>query len=105
MATVEKDIKEESEKISKVKKLVKQRAEELEDKALVQTPLSSGSSWKELSFQYPDRTIRIGTVFSGIGAIEHAFQRLGLKHKIMFGVGIVPKTDEKILSSLSLPVS
>ena len=37
MATVEKDIKEESEKISNVKKLVKKRAEELEEKALVQT--------------------------------------------------------------------
>ena len=55
MATVEKDIKEESEKISKVKKLVKKRAEELEDRVLVQTSLSEGTSWKELSFQYPER--------------------------------------------------
>ena len=46
MATVEKEIKEESEKISKVKKLVKKRAEELEDKALVPTPISDGTSWK-----------------------------------------------------------
>ena len=28
--------------------------------------------------------IRIGTVFSGIGAIEHALQRMNLKHEIMF---------------------
>lgn len=84
MATVDKDIKEESDKISKVKKLVKKRAEELEDRTLVQTPLTDSISWKELEFQYPNRTIRIGTVFSGIGAIEHALQRLGLKHSIMF---------------------
>lgn len=28
--------------------------------------------------------IRLGTVFSGVGAIEHAFKRLNLKHKIIF---------------------
>ena len=26
--------------------------------------------------------IRLGTVFSGIGAIEHALERLGIEHKI-----------------------
>lgn len=28
--------------------------------------------------------IRVGTVFSGIGAIEHALERMGIKYKIMF---------------------
>ena len=28
--------------------------------------------------------IRLATVFSGIGAIEHAMQRMGLEHKIVF---------------------
>lgn len=28
--------------------------------------------------------IRLGTVFSGIGAIEHALKRMGIKHKIIF---------------------
>ena len=84
MASVEKDIKEDSVQITKVKKLVKKRAEELEEKELKETPISEGPSWKELCFSYPEKTVRIGTVFSGIGAIEHAFQRLGLKHKIMF---------------------
>ena len=28
--------------------------------------------------------IRLGTVFSGIGAIEHALERLGIEHKIEF---------------------
>ena len=102
MATVEKDIKEESEKISKVKKLVKKRAAELEDKALVETPLSKGTLWKELSFQYPERIVRIGTVFSGIGAIEHAFQRLGLKHKIMFAGDIEPNCKKSYFANYEI---
>ena len=28
--------------------------------------------------------IRLATVFSGIGAVEHAMQRMGLEHKIVF---------------------
>lgn len=28
--------------------------------------------------------IRLGTVFSGIGAIEHALERLNIKHSIEF---------------------
>lgn len=43
-----------------------------------------GLSWKTKSFAHPERLIRLGTTFSGIGAIEHAFQRLGLKSKIQF---------------------
>jgi DNA (cytosine-5)-methyltransferase 1 len=85
MTTVEKDITESSEKIDKVKRIIKDRALALEyKKQIPQTPLSKGTPWKELQFSKPDKTVRIGTVFSGIGAIEHAFQRLGLKHLIMF---------------------
>ena len=28
--------------------------------------------------------IRVGTVFSGIGAVEHALKQLGIPHKIEF---------------------
>ena len=41
-------------------------------------------SWVDRQFIYPERTIRLGTSFSGIGAIEYAFKRLGLNSKIMF---------------------
>lgn len=102
MATVEKEIKEESEKITKVKKLVQKRAEELEDKALIQTPISEGISWKEILFKYPERTVRLGTVFSGIGAIEHAFQRLGLKHKIVFAGDIDPNCKKSYFANYQL---
>lgn len=43
-----------------------------------------GTSWVNREFTYPQRTIRIATSFSGIGAIEYAFKRLGLKTKIVF---------------------
>lgn len=44
----------------------------------------SGTPWTEREFAFPNRTIRVGTSFSGIGAIEYALKRLGLKTKIMF---------------------
>lgn len=44
----------------------------------------SGFDWRTAVFSHPDRTIRLGTSFSGIGAIEQAFKRLGLKCDIQF---------------------
>ena len=44
----------------------------------------TGFDWRHSSFSNPNGTIRLGTSFSGIGAIEHALQRLGLKTRIMF---------------------
>lgn len=43
-----------------------------------------GQSWVDRKFTYPNRTIRLATSFSGIGAVEYAFKRLGLKTKIVF---------------------
>lgn len=43
-----------------------------------------GPLWTERDFSHPERTIRLGTSFSGIGAIEHAMKRLGLNTEIMF---------------------
>ena len=44
--------------------------------------------------------IKIGTVFSGIGSIEHALKRLKLEHKIIFACdnGDI-NIDEKILEN------
>ena len=76
MATVEKDITETSDKIAKVKAIVKKRAKAIKAIEYKEGEISNGTHWKELSFAYPERTVRLGTLFSGIGAIEHAFQRL-----------------------------
>ena len=43
-----------------------------------------GVPWTDRSFAFPKRTIRLGTCFSGVGAIEYAFKRLGLNCKIQF---------------------
>lgn len=42
------------------------------------------NNWKEKEFRNPNATIRLGTMFSGIGAIEFAIKRLGLKTDIKF---------------------
>ena len=42
------------------------------------------NDWRTLEFSHPERTIRLGTSFSGIGAIEQAFKRLGLNCQIQF---------------------
>ena len=45
---------------------------------------NSEASWVDMEFSHPERIIRLATSFSGIGAIEYAFKRLGLNSKIMF---------------------
>ena len=45
---------------------------------------SEGQTWQERRFSYPDRTVRLGTSFSGIGSIEHALRKLGVKSEIVF---------------------
>ena len=83
MTDVEKSIHEESDKIASVKKIVRARSAAIESTQFSPEELST-DEWKGLPFSQPETTVRLGTVFSGIGAIEHAFQRLKLKHKIVF---------------------
>lgn len=78
-----------------VQKVIKIKTDNLSDKIIEETMISDGPNWRDLEFSHPMRTIRLGTVFSGIGAIEHAFQRLNLKHKIVFAGDI----DEKCKKS------
>lgn len=40
--------------------------------------------WEQLEFSNPKATIRLGTSFSGIGAIEHALRRLKVNTEIVF---------------------
>lgn len=44
----------------------------------------TGADWRIKEFSFPSRTIRLGTSFSGIGAIEYAFKKLGIKNEIQF---------------------
>ena len=102
MATVEKDIKEKSAKITIAKKEIKKKAESLSDRIVVPTELSDGTNWKDLEFSHPERIVRIGTVFSGIGAIEHAFQRLNLRHKIVFAGDIDDKCKKSYFANYEI---
>lgn len=45
---------------------------------------SKDHDWRTYSFAFPKRKIRLGTSFSGIGAIEYALKRLGIETEIMF---------------------
>lgn len=83
MTEVEKSIHEQTDKINKVKQIIKERSSSVDGSQIVPEELSS-ENWKNKPFSCPGNTVRIGTVFSGIGAIEHAFQRLKLKHQIVF---------------------
>ena len=62
-------------------------------------------SWVEKGFKYPSRTIRLGTVFSGIGAIEYAFKRLGLKTKIQFAGDIEPNCKKTYFANYDIEES
>ncbi len=44
--------------------------------------------WREKKFIKPNAVIRVGTMFSGIGAIEYAFKRLNIKTEIQFASDI-----------------
>lgn len=83
LTSVEKSILENSDKIINVKKIIKERSNSI-DSILTTPEILSSAQWKDKKFAFPKRTVRLGTVFSGIGAIEHAFQRLKIKHKIVF---------------------
>ena len=43
-----------------------------------------GATWVNKVFSHPERTIRVGTSFSGIGAFEYVLKRLGLRSEIVF---------------------
>ena len=61
-----------------------------------------GQSWKDKEFLHPDRVIRLGTLFSGIGAIEHAFQRLKLNCQIQFAGDIDPHCKKSYMANYDL---
>ena len=51
---------------------------------------SSNASWKTSKLSKPEHVVRIGTLFSGIGAAEHALKRLKVKSEIVFAGDIDP---------------
>ena len=58
--------------------------------------------WTQMKFTYPKRTISVGTLFSGIGAIEYAFRRIGLRHKIVFACDNDPAVKKSYFSNYKI---
>lgn len=63
----------------------------LEDELTLFSPVN----WKDKNFSNPYAVVNVGTLFSGIGAFEHAMNRLKLNHKIIFAGDI----DEHVKKS------
>ena len=64
--------------------------------------VDSENHWSDMQFAFPNRTIRLGTSFSGIGAIEHAFKRLGLKTQLQFAGDIDEDCKKAYLANYDL---
>ena len=66
------------------------------------SPKVSIPKWVTAKPSNPKATVVVGTLFSGIGAIEHAFERLGVKHKIAFAGDIDPFVKKSYLANHDL---
>lgn len=58
-----------------------------------------GQSWKDRVLSHPERTIRVGTAFSGIGSPEMALNLLGIKHEILFACDINKSAKKSYLAN------
>ena len=64
--------------------------------------IATNSDWQSNKLSNPDRTLRVGTSFSGIGAIEHALHRLGIKTEIVFAGDIDPHCKEAYFANYNI---
>jgi len=58
--------------------------------------------WRKKKFSSPKSTIRVATLFSGIGAIEHALERLKLKNKIIFACDNDPAVKKSYFANYKI---
>lgn len=65
-------------------------------------PIGNPKDWRLRQFSKPNAHIRLATVFSGIGAIEQAFKRLNLNHKIVFANDIDKFVKQSYLANYGL---
>ncbi|MDM1298458.1 DNA (cytosine-5-)-methyltransferase [Empedobacter falsenii] len=55
---------------------------------IIQQSFKFDIDWRDKKISNPNAIVNIGTLFSGIGAIEYAFKRLNIKTKIQFACDI-----------------
>ena len=70
-----------------------------------QLDLGDGGRWISGSLSKPEATIRVGTLFSGIGAVEHALQRIQLNTKIVFAGDIDQHVKKSYFANYSIDES
>lgn len=58
--------------------------------------------WEGREFSRPGRCVRLATAFSGIGAVEHALDRLGGCHEIVFAGDIEPKCKQSYFANYAI---
>lgn len=63
------------------------------------------TDWRQKEFANPNAEIRVGTLFSGIGAIEHAFSRLKLNHSITFASDIDTHVKQSYFANYEIAAS
>lgn len=85
-----------------VLKLAEKKVECLTRKHMDNQNMFPNEDWRLVEFSNPNVEIRLGTLFSGIGAIEHAFQRLKLNHKIVFAGDIDPHAKASYMANYNL---
>lgn len=101
LTAVEKSIFEESDKIQQARDAIKEKTA-VSEAATIKPEDLADDCWKDRAFSAPKSQIRVGTVFSGIGAIEHAFQRLRLNHKIVFAGDIEPNCKKSYFANYDI---
>jgi DNA (cytosine-5)-methyltransferase 1 len=76
------------------------------DYSLIAEPdLFGENDWRLKEFSNPTAEISIGTLFSGIGAIEHAFKRLNLNHSITFASDIDQHVRQNYFANYEIAAS
>lgn len=65
-------------------------------------PFPPAIDWRASQFSRPAATVRLGSLFSGIGAIEHALHRLGIKSRIAFAGDIDPHVKASYLANYDI---
>lgn len=62
----------------------------------------SKASWKNSKLSEPEAVVRIGTLFSGIGAAEYALKRLKVKSQIVFAGDIDPHVKASYFANYAI---
>lgn len=65
-------------------------------------PSISKQDWQKKKFHFPKNTINVATLFSGIGAVEHALKRLKLKSNIVFAGDIDPHVKDAYFANYDI---